>query len=64
MTVSARRWYSDSPHSFPVTGDIVRKTDAVMARTAVGLCLGDRCPRLADDEDGKCSDCRRKEREA
>ena len=23
MPVSARRWYSDSPHSFPVTGDIV-----------------------------------------
>lgn len=44
--------------TFRVTGETVRKTDAVMAKTAIGLCIGDNCMRLADGEDGLCTDHR------
>lgn len=47
--------------TFRVTGETVRKTDAVMAKTGAGICLGENCIRLCDGEDGLCTDHRKED---
>lgn len=61
---SAREWFirKPGPNRFRVSGETVRRTEEVMAKTARGECL--ECERLADGEDGLCVFCRRAAKES
>lgn len=62
--MNARDWFY-GPQGFGSTrgnvpsGASISKADAMLSKTARGICLHDECMRLADGEDGLCTDHRK-----